>query len=34
LEQEVCPPMDPALLAKPLTKVEIEEILGYGPEGV
>lgn len=35
LEEEIWPLIPPELLGRPpLTKVEREEILGYGPEGV
>jgi hypothetical protein len=34
LEQEIWPSIPPSLRGKTISKVEREEILGYGPEGV
>lgn len=34
LQTEVWPKVDPEELGRSLTKREIEEILGYGPDGV
>jgi len=34
LEEEVWPNIPADVRGKPITKEEIEEILGYGPEGV
>ena len=34
LEREVWPNIPPDVLGKPVTKEEVEEILGYGPDGV
>lgn len=34
LEEEVWPQIDPDLRGKPISKEEIEEMLGYGPDGV
>jgi antitoxin VapB len=33
LEREVWPKVPPEVLGKPVTKQEVEEILGFGPEG-
>jgi antitoxin VapB len=34
LEREVWPNIPPELLGRTVTRDEIEEVLGYGPEGV
>jgi antitoxin VapB len=34
LEDEIWPLIPPDELGKPLSKEEVEEILGYGPDGV
>jgi antitoxin VapB len=33
-EREIWPKIPPDVLGKPVTKAEVEEILGFGPDGV